>query len=338
MAIKQPTVLIVGAGASCELDFPASKGLLEEIARALDFKAAGYNVTGGDRKIYKEFLRRQVGDANELLRAAERVRNAAHLGISIDNIIHQMRDDENVTYCAKLAIVQRILEAERNSPLRIVNLNEKPVWPKVRGTWLEGLAQMVVQDRQRYDLDGIFKNITIICFNYDRNIERFLPIALMSQFAISEEEARDISKRITIIHPYGSIGPLEWEGQSNYVEYGSEVCNLTDAANNIRTFTERSKDSQAIDIMREKLCSARRIAFLGFGYIAQNMELLFQGVDGIAREVYGTCAGLSDPDRETVSNQLSILFEPHTRPHKSARLVDKFCAPFIQEHFRTLTS
>jgi hypothetical protein len=340
MAIKRPTVLVVGAGASRELRFPDSRELLDQIASALDFDGDGFKLTRGDKFIHDEFVRTQDrgNRISVLWQAAQRVRDAAHLGISIDNVIHQMAGDDDFAYCAKLAIVRRILDAERSSDLRIEDPRHRPSWPAVRGTWLGGLAQMIVQGRQQNDLEGLFTNLTIICFNYDRNIQRFLPLALSSQFAIPIEQANELASRLTIVHPYGSIGPLEWEDRKSAVPYGADRCDLTKAIENIQTFTEQARDTQHIDIMRESLTRAKQVIFLGFGYIPQNMELLLRGVEGEADGVYGTCAGLAEPDRETVTSQLNVLFAPHMRNYKSARLVDKFCAPFIQEHFRTFTS
>jgi len=313
--------------------------LLDEIAEALDL-----NQDYGERSRGDDQIRAQLAsDPNQSrirqkFEAANRVREAAPLGISIDNVIHQMSDDADLVYCSKLAIVRKILEAERKCALRVHSNTRKSTWTEVKGTWLGGLAQMVVQDRQRGNLGGLFENLSIICFNYDRTIARFLPFAVASQFGIPIEQTYEITKRLRIIHPYGSIGPLEWQTQKGAVQFGAERCDLGATHQNIRTFTEQTSDESALAEMKGLLESAERIAFLGFGYIPQNMELLLNEVSGKATDVFGTCIGLSDPDRETVSGQLSALLKPAYRGHKAGRLVPLECAPFLREHFRTLTS
>ena len=90
--------------------------------------------------------------------------------------------------------------------------------------------------------------------------------------------------------------------------------------------------------MRAKLSKAKCIVFLGFWYLSQNMELLTVDAAGHASQILGTSYGLSEPDNEFVTNQLSEFFHENYRAHKNARLSSVKCAQFIRENFRTLTS
>ena len=178
----------------------------------------------------------------------------------------------------------------------------------------------------------------MISFNYDRTIRRFLPFALDSQFAIGNKDATELSRQLQIFHPYGSLGPLELEGKSGTIPFGAKHADLRSVARNIRTFTEQIEDKDHLAEMRAKLSKANRIVFLGFGYLSQNMELLTVDTIGHASQVLGTSYGLSEPDNELVTNQLSEFFHENYRSHKSARLSSVKCAQFIRENFRTLTS
>jgi hypothetical protein len=244
-----------------------------------------------------------------------------------------------VTFCAKLGIAHQLLVAEGSCHLRIHENNRTMTWPNVRGTWLGGLAQLIVQDKERRSIDDIFDNLSIISFNYDRTIQRFLPFALASQFAIPDQQAKEICQRLPVYHPYGSLGLLPWESSTGSVEFGDiDRVSLSTVASNIRTFTEQIEDENHLAPMREAIGSADRIVFLGFGYLAQNMQLLTHGVTGTAKQILGTSVGLSEPDQELVTNLLTVFFPEHTRPHKAPRLSPLKCAEFLQENFRTLTS
>jgi len=59
------------------------------------------------------------------------------------------------------------------------------------------------------DVDEIFNNVSIVCFNYDRCIEIFLKEALITYYKIDEIKSVDLVGRLNIIHPYGSVGHFE---------------------------------------------------------------------------------------------------------------------------------
>ena len=340
--IRSQTLFVVGAGASYELGLPLGETLLAEIGDALSYSVDDYGRSGNaDRRIYREFewnAQESGRQLNGYLQAAWRVRDAAHLGLSIDNVIHQQKDDELFAWCAKLAIAQRILTAEARSSLQVQENRRRMMWPAVRGTWLGGFAQLLVQDVEKKDIERIFDNVSVVSFNYDRTIRRFLPFALSSQFAIASNEAEILTSKLRIFHPYGSLGVLPWESPSDAVEFGCERCSLSPVAKNILTFTEQVADNDSLAEMHAAISAAQRVVFLGFGYLAQNMELLSRGVEGRASQVLGTSYGLSEPDRELVRGQLGYLFPERLRGYKEARLSPVKCAEFIRENFRSLTS
>lgn len=340
--IRSNTVFVIGAGASKELGFPLGEELLTEIAAALDFGPDPFgNLERGDRLIWESINEHIEGDAlrlNAFHQAARQVREAAHLGRSIDNVIHQQNHDEAFVLCAKLGIARRILDAEDRSCLKLHGNNRTVTWPEVRGTWLHGFAQLVVQDVERTRIDDIFANVSVISFNYDRTIRRFLPLALQSQFALPPAEAETLAAQLPILHPYGSLGALGYDGADRVVPYGAPRPGLLAVASNLRTFTEQVTDEGELVVMRRLLENADRIVFLGFGYLSQNMSLLLDHVSGSARQVLGTSYGMSFPDREEVVRQLGSLIEDYRRGHTDPRLSDLKCAEFIQENFRSITA
>jgi len=340
--IRRRTVFVVGAGASFELGLPLGETLLQRISDALDFRVEYSDVSGGSKEIVRALMNaahQDRVDFREYLDAAKRVRLGAHLGLSIDNVVHQQNSDSLLVEVAKIAISYQILEAEEASCLKIPDNHSDVTWPKIRGTWLGQFAQILVQDATRDNLDGIFENVSIISFNYDRTIRRALPNILISQFGISDNAASELGKRLKIFHPYGSLGDLPWEETSNVVNFGCpHQANLLNVARNIRTFTEQTLDAERLSAMRSALSGADQIIFLGFGYLSQNMELILNGVIGSAMSVMGTSLGLSEPDTEIVSGQVSQFFKTEFRPHKSPYLRPLKCHEFLRENFRSITA
>lgn len=340
--IRTETVFIVGAGASCELGFPSGSKLLEDIATDLDFYRNGFDLVRGDEKLHQLFRRVATEHVPEQIYfgAASRIRDAAHLGLSIDNVIHQLDHELAVPACAKLAIARRLLIAENSSFLRI-DTSRRDAVPLVslRATWLGPFLQLLVQDKKRSELEDIFDKVSVVSFNYDRTIRRFMPFGLSSQFGLSDEEARSLTRKLRIYYPYGSLGPLPWEGPTGGVEFGDEdAAALPTVAQSLRTFTEQIDDADDLAEMRLILSTAQRIVFLGFGYHNQNIELLQRMITPDAASVLGTSVGLSPSDEEAVKGQLSFFFRENYRPYKDAILRPLKCVEFLDHHFRTLVS
>lgn len=345
--IRTPTVFVVGAGASCELGFPSGSKLLKELETALNIRFRADGEHTGDSRIldaFRDIVRTNGGGRVELnahLDACSRICDAAHLGISIDNVISQIDQDPLVPICGKIGIARQILRGETESSIRI-NANNPARFPlsSVRETWLGRFVQLLSQDMRSSSLETIFDNVSVVSFNYDRSIRRTLPYALASQFALSEATAQDLSNRLKIYHPYGSLGPLPYEtSPPKGISYGeADVLSLAKVATNLRTFTEQQEDIADLADMRDSLSGADRIVFLGFGYHRQNMELLTTNVLPTASRIYGTSLGLSASDTEVVSDQLNFFYREQYRGFHAPVLLPLKCAEFIDYHFRTLVS
>jgi hypothetical protein len=198
---------------------------------------------------------------------------------------------------------------------------------------------LLVQDLDRNTIEKIFDNVSVVSFNYDRTIRRFLPNVLVSQFEIEGSVATDISKSLRIFHPYGSLGPLQWEGGDSPTLFGMpDRANLANVAGSLRTFTERLEHGDDLSEMRRALSEAQRVVFLGFGYLAQNIEILTSGVVGHSRAVMGTSYRSSSSDTDVVSGELTGFFHESVRNYKTPILHAATCEEFIRQNFRTLTS
>ncbi len=100
---------------------------------------------------------------------------------SIDNYVHTHSDKEAVKTVAKVAIVQTILDAEKECHISI----DPQIFPprfkdesKAHRSWFSDLFEFL-QDGivEARNLDQIFKNLTIVNFNYNRcNSQPSLPV------------------------------------------------------------------------------------------------------------------------------------------------------------------
>lgn len=312
-------VLVVGAGASKEVNLPVGEELKQAISSALNF---GSHLNGGDQKILHAFyqLAQESGKQTDILpyiQASDLIRNAMPQAQSIDDFIDSRRSDSMIGQCGKLAIASCILAAERASSLRVdrSNVYNTIKFKGVSGTWFTGLFKLINAGCHRDELTDRLKRVAIVSFNYDRCLEHFLHGSLRNYYSLSSDEATATIRSIDIFHPYGTVGPLPWiaPSTSTGVEYGGEAHaqELVNLATKIRTFTEGTdeKDSD-IAAIRSCLKGAERVAFLGFAFHSINLKLLYgpkrkQASNHYGR-VYATAMGLSESDARVIANDLSF--------------------------------
>ena len=280
--IRTKTTFIIGAGASCELQLPSGAELVTKIAQALDFERYGAELQTRDSVLLLQYLAKaasRVGNGEAGLHAAAlRIRTAAKLGGSIDSILEQHNGDALVLTCCKLAIVHFICQAEAKSALRLTPRIEGDLPLQGTETWLYHLARLVTSGVPRSQAERCLDDLSIICFNYDRSIEHFMPHAFVMAFGMDLAEAkRLIAAKLKVIRPYGSIGRLPWQpGEMPDCEWGTEApLNIHNLAAQIRTLSERENDRQLLMSLQNSVASAKRLILLGFGFQPQNIDLLF---------------------------------------------------------------
>lgn len=343
-------VLVVGAGASKEVNLPVGAELRSKVARALDIRYDdGYRRSSGDGGIDEAFreLARQLdphrADINPFLQTSWRIRDAMPQAISIDNFIDSHRGDARLAICGKLAIARCILDAESSSALFV---NRREPYPKidfarVEPTWFNAFFQLLTENCQESELDDRLAEVAVITFNYDRCIEHYLHGALQNYYALKPERATEVLAHLQVFHPYGHVGPLPWQQPGGSIDYGATVGGRTliEAAKGIRTFTEGvDPDRSEVQAIRAMLREANRIAFLGFAFHRLNLALLFPGLQEgeqvLNRPTFATGLGISRADGQEITNELSNL---------GAIFADRFyfrndltCAALFREYWRSL--
>jgi len=359
------TVFVIGAGANTEIGMPSGDELKTDIADILDFTPRDDGILGGDvtvhgainlssrdehGHVYTSVLDRRVD-------AAINISKAMPLSISIDNFIDARRGNQEIEFCAKLAIVSAILKAENSCALAVVDektlsdefldhideITEQRI-EQLNSSWYPLLFEKITEGCHIDELAARLDDISFIIFNYDRCFEYFMYRSLMVCYNIDHDRAKKIIWSLHINHPYGKVGSL-WDDKDN-LTFGRipDSEQLIFLAKNIKTFTESVRqDKNSSNRIQYLVERADRIIFLGFAYYDQNMDLLFKhhGVLYVADRVpisekincYGTGYGISE-------NDLTCILE--TLQEKSKIIGDcdisqTICSKFFRDFWYRLT-
>ena len=350
---QSKTLLVVGAGASCEAGFPSGEELNVKIANILDirFDDWGSRLVSGDYRMVEAFRQaaQDAGDPtasiNPYLHKAWRIRDVVPAAaISIDNFLDAHRGDALMELCGKLGIVKSILDAERSSKFRAHREGDSTFrLNDLLGTWYVGFLQMLTEGITKDDVGQIFENLSIITFNYDRCIERFLYQALADYYELHEAEAQHLVSKLKIYHPYGKVGQLPWQSNVGAVPFGSEHANLIELSKQIKTFTEGLDDAQLRGGIHEAVGDAEVIVFLGFAFHPLNMELLTPGHPTAVQRVYATTLGLSDSDEAVIEDDIQRMLGLddlafHDDPRLKPDMAKLKCGEFFRHYFRSISA
>lgn len=318
MSKPDPLVIVLGAGASKEVGLPIGSELTKSIAESLNFKVDDFrHLAGGDDQIrectYKlgQDKRDANGSVNDYYQAALKIRDSMQLAPSIDNFIDSHRVDTKIAQMGKLAIAACILKAEKKSTLYVDRSNSynKPNFTKLKETWFAELFSLFSQHCVSEELEERLSRLTIISFNYDRCFKFFLRYALLTYYSISPTEADRIASKVTVLHPYGSVGDLRFDSGGQGIEYGGQPASheLLRSADTIRTFTESTDDDETTAV-RECIANAKTLVYLGFAFHPLNIKLLYGPASPPANsrdcDVFATAMGISDSNRSLIAHDL----------------------------------
>lgn len=143
-------------------------------------------------------------------------------------------------------------------------------------------------------------NLTIITFNYDRSLETCLVRFMMSSYGWDEARALANVNRLSVHHFFGRLAHYEDPFAHGA---GVTVDNVRHAMSGIRIPGETVPgDEQASATIVAR--SARRLCFLGFGYLPANVSAL-QIEDEPSRTFLGTGYGLGRGEAESVKRLIS---------------------------------
>lgn len=155
---RRPTLFVIGAGAGFDLNMPLGGPLSAKIADSLQFRFDEERffrplkirkIMHGEGKI-RDALSIVSEDDEETLKAyieaAKTIGDAVQNMRSIDNFVLAHSHDEKISRCAKIAIVYRILQAERDSHLGVKKGGFK-YDESVRKSWLHDFLTAATSHR-----------------------------------------------------------------------------------------------------------------------------------------------------------------------------------------------
>jgi hypothetical protein len=332
--LKQGTVLIVGAGASCEFGLPIGDDLKVQLSRCLHFEDGN-----GDDDV-RNAIANLGGSArmNEFFSRCRLLRHGVLHTASIDDFVENHRGDEVLTSAAKLAIAKCILDAERVSSLHFDCRKEVLDPSRVSKAWVSAFFRLLNQGVHKSAIDSLFQNVSVVCFNYDRCIEQFLAAAIQGNYGVTQETAQElVREKLHIFRPYGSLGAL-FGPAAEYVEFGANrLPRAEDVIRRLKTYSEQVEDEKGLARIRQTIKDAHTLVFLGNAYHENNMKLLFPEDEIVNRKrIFATRYGIKSDDDLNVVHSYFLKFNKRTAdPQHTMRHFHKFsqkCADLFEEY------
>lgn len=334
--IKEPTLFVVGAGASVSLGFPTGASLVSSISQKLRFDLDAFGKVQGEEILWRAidlYCKEVGGNIQEYFNAAREISSGIGLTDSIDRYVDSHSHDPTFAAVAKLAIAFFILEAEataneqyysRMQELKFLNVPEN--------YWLASFCKLHFANYKRNDLDSIFEKVAFVSFNYDRCIQNNLAIGLAKHFRLTDSEATQLVTKAKIVHPYGSLGDTFGGSNSHPFPFGSRLSSTTivAASKGINTFTEGPNNTNFKLMMRELMDWTKNIVFLGFGFAEPNLRLLGSSdVTKPPKQIIGTAFKMTRPNISYLDQILPQMFNsPNAIPLRSdleaERLLDEY--------------
>jgi SIR2-like domain len=243
MPIKRPTVLVLGAGASIDYDFPSGDELLAEI----------YLQCLNESGLFRGFI-----DSEE----RTFLRNLIDITPtrSIDALLERHPDAIRI---GKRAIALTLLP--RESLERLYDVTKRAQ------SWYQYLWDCI----QTPSFDDLIhqNNLSIVTYNYDRSLDYYLRISMKSSYNKSDEEIEQVMSQIPLIHLHGQLGTLD------EIPYGTDIEKMTaddfpKAFDGIKIIHEADPNAEAFFRAKTCLKSAMQIIFLGFGFHQTNIDRL----------------------------------------------------------------
>lgn len=328
--LKTRTVFVVGAGANVKFDFPLGGQLKQEIATLTHIDIVYGRPSGGDPQIAAAALlsaNNALPAIERLIKAGAQIARAMPAAVSIDTFLHSREGDADINLMGKLGIAKAILASERRSPLYVRTVheaalshsdtqsfafddNESSVFHNQPDSWLGKFAALVCQGFHAEHLDSLFENVSFVIFNYDRCVEHYLWHHLQQYFGISVDAASALLAKVNFHHPYGCVGALPWQTNTNFsVRFGHEpsAADLLKVATGIKTFTESVNGKNRGELL-DDLGDAQRVIFLGFGFTPQNMTLLTLPASGLVENVYATALSMSNDSCAAIEDSVRDAF------------------------------
>jgi hypothetical protein len=305
--IRTDTTLIIGAGANREIEMPDGPDLLAKIAAGFEFDRLNTDMKSRDLVNLANLFERVAESLDltydDLVAGATAIREATIVSTSIDAILEQYGHDRAVLAAGKLAIVYYTLQAESKSTLAEAPRAAGELPLRGSENWLFQLGQLIVKGVPRAKAEECFEKLSIVCFNYDRAIEHYLPFVVQRAFGMSYEEACElVAGRLRIVHPYGVAGRLPWQGdEENGAIWGQDDPeNIVQLSKRIFTASQRAASRQFQSYLRAEMSRGKRLGFLGFGFDPMNVAMLFDQLEHDNPDMLISLVDIGEVERKAI--------------------------------------
>lgn len=317
------TVFVVGAGASTDFGFGVGTQLATSIRTALRNRTSTEHEWVGQRDALSHAISGlQDKSAAEIVSASETIRRGIQFSNSIDDFLHENRDNPLVVELGKLAIAHCISQQEMESgwlrQLADSRLESRSQgFEQLRQSWLDKLFRLLKRGHTRAEAANVFRDVSFVVFNYDRCIEQYLYSAVADALDLDAFEAADIVNAIPIVHVYGSLGNLRFQNPNDCIPFGEEPISLATVAARIRTYSE---EASAAPELHQIMDAAKQVVFLGYAFHEQGMKLL-ASPDCTPARVFWTQYNVHSAITERVRNRFQGI-QQHPIPAVCSQAID----------------
>jgi hypothetical protein len=113
-----------------------------------------------------------------------------------------------------------------------------------------------------------------VTFNYDRSLEVFLSNAYQSLLNLPDAEIHNrVHEDVDFIYVHGNVGPVAEIEVKHGRKYGLATReHLEKAASEIRILGRHDGSKNSFDRARQMIASSEIVVFLGFGFLAENID------------------------------------------------------------------
>ena len=284
--ITEPTVLILGAGASAEYGFPVGRYFRNHICNLahstefrFDMRDLGLEDHSDD--FIDRFRHSEISSPDRFLEVYPEYIDVGKYAIA--KVLTDLEDDDNV------------FPVTGSAP-----------------PWYELLIDYLDLDSPRYRHNAL----SILTFNYDRSLEYFLWKVFESRYRGDTRKIRRLWRtKPNIIHLHGKLGdfdPIDGAGRLYQPPppHDGMPPELKVAAEGIKIIHEVDAKTEEFDEAETVLRDAKRIFFLGFGFDKRNVQRLrvFENkLDEVS--IVGTGLGLTNADHGRIQSE---VFNGHT--------------------------
>jgi hypothetical protein len=180
--ITTPTVLVLGAGASCPYGFPTAKELKNRICEVFASRTPAIRLLGDN-----------VAPAEKFLEFREAFWKSGTA--SIDAFLKGRPEFLDV---GKFAIAYWLIPFESEANLFTP--------PGDSGDWYEYLSERLNPSFDEFE----HNKLSIVTFNYDRSLEHYLFSSLLNWHGRSVDDCVEKFEKLPIIHVYGQLGKIPY--------------------------------------------------------------------------------------------------------------------------------